>query len=133
MELLKVDSETKEALTDIEFKVSILDGLMKSQIWELKSNDKGIVSLKGLEYGNYYFNKIKAPDHYEINQDLSFVIDKDVETKTLTAENKVKTGEVDFTKTDVTNGQNIEGAKIKIECLSSLDKGKVIEFISSKN
>ncbi|MBI6031111.1 adhesin, partial [Clostridium perfringens] len=186
-ELLKVDSETKEPLADIEFKVTALDGLMKGQTWDLKSNDKGIVSLKGLEYGhykieevktlwnyvinkepiffdvkengqviklemenkkiranaelikvdsetkrplegaefelwngeklvgnyttnkdgkivvenleagNYYFNEIKAPDHYEINQDqdLSFVIDKDGETKTVTAENKVKTGEVD--------------------------------------
>ncbi|ELC8346044.1 TPA: Cys-Gln thioester bond-forming surface protein, partial [Clostridium perfringens] len=196
MELLKIDSETKKPLADIEFKVTALDGLMKGQTWDLKSNDKGIVSLKGLEYGhykieevktlwnyvinkepiffdvkengqviklemenkkiranaelikvdsetkrplegaefelwngeklvgnyttnkdgkiivenleagNYYFNEIKAPDHYEINQDqdLSFVIDKDNETKTVTAENKVKTGEVDFTKTDVTNG-----------------------------
>ncbi|MGG7171607.1 prealbumin-like fold domain-containing protein, partial [Clostridium perfringens] len=35
--------------------------------------------------------------------------------------------------TDVATGEVLEGAKIKIECLSGLDKGKVIEFISSKN
>ena len=223
MELLKVDSETKEPLADIEFKVTALDGLMKGQTWDLKSNDKGIVSLKGLEYGhykieevktlwnyvinkepiffdvkengqviklemenkkiranaelikvdsetkrplegaefelwngeklvgnyttnkdgkivvenleagNYYFNEIKAPDHYEINQDqdLSFVIDKDGETKTVTAENKVKTGEVDFTKTDVTNGQNIEGAKIEIVGIEEQNKHVKFEFTSS--
>ncbi|WP_447412918.1 MSCRAMM family protein, partial [Clostridium perfringens] len=51
MELLKIDSETKKPLADIEFKVTALDGLMKGQTWDLKSNDKGIVSLKGLEYG----------------------------------------------------------------------------------
>ncbi|WP_283701349.1 MSCRAMM family protein, partial [Clostridium perfringens] len=223
MELLKIDSETKKPLADIEFKVTALDGLMKGQTWDLKSNDKGIVSLKGLEYGhykieevktlwnyvinkepiffdvkengqviklemenkkiranaelikvdsetkrplegaefelwngeklvgnyttnkdgkiivenleagNYYFNEIKAPDHYEINQDqdLSFVIDKDNETKTVTAENKVKTGEVDFTKTDVTNGQNIEGAKIEIVGIEEQNKHVKFEFTSS--
>lgn len=223
MELLKVDSETKEPLADIEFKVTALDGLMKGQTWDLKSNDKGIVSLKGLEYGhykieevktlwnyvinkepiffdvkengqvvklemenkkiranaelikvdsetkrplegaefelwngeklvgnyttnkdgkivvekleagNYYFNEIKAPDHYEINQDqdLSFVIDKDGETKTVTAENKVKTGEVDFTKADVANGQNIEGAKIEIVGIDEQNKHVKFEFTSS--
>ncbi|EOU2073782.1 thioester-forming surface-anchored protein [Clostridium perfringens] len=223
MELLKIDSETKKPLADIEFKVTALDGLMKGQTWDLKSNDKGIVSLKGLEYGhykieevktlwnyvinkepiffdvkengqviklemenkkiranaelikvdsetkrplegaefelwngenlvgnyttnkdgkivvenleagNYYFNEIKAPDHYEINQDqdLSFVIDKDGETKTVTAENKVKTGEVDFTKTDVTNGQNIEGAKIEIVGIEEQNKHVKFEFTSS--
>ncbi|WP_349399571.1 hypothetical protein, partial [Clostridium perfringens] len=47
--------------------------------------------------------------------------------------NERTTGKLIFTKTDVATGEVLEGAKIKIECLSGLDKGKVIEFISSKN
>ncbi|MBO3424422.1 SpaA isopeptide-forming pilin-related protein [Clostridium perfringens] len=223
MELLKIDSETKEPLADVNFKITCEDGFMKDQTWELKSDENGIVSLKDLEYGkyridevstlwnyvlnkeplyfeikengqvvklemenkkiradvelikidadtkrplegaefelwngeklvgtyttnkdgkislenleagNYYWNEIKAPEHYEINQDqdLSFVIDKDGETKTVTAENKVKTGEVDFVKTDVTTGENIEGAKIEIVGLEEHNKHIKIEFDSS--
>ncbi|KAB8118474.1 adhesin, partial [Clostridium perfringens] len=53
MELLKLDKETNKPLSNIEFKVTALDGFMKGQTWNLKSDDKGLVSLKGLEYGNY--------------------------------------------------------------------------------
>ena len=225
MELLKVDSETKEPLADVNFKFTCIDGFMKDQTWDLTSNEDGKINLKGLEYGkyrvdevstlwnyvlnkepmyfeikengqvvklemenkkiranvelikidadtkrplggaefelwngeklvgnyttnkdgkivvenleagNYYFNEVKAPDHYEINQDqdLSFVIDKDGETKTVTAENKVKTGEVDFTKTDVATGENIEGAKIEIVGVEEQNKHIKVEFTSSKD
>ncbi|WP_279222049.1 MSCRAMM family protein, partial [Clostridium perfringens] len=97
------------------------------------TNKDGKIVVENLEAGNYYFNEIKAPDHYEINQDqdLSFVIYKDGETKTVTAENKVKTGEVDFTKTEVANGQNIEGAKIEIVGIEEQNKHVKFEFTSS--
>ncbi|MDM0935685.1 SpaA isopeptide-forming pilin-related protein, partial [Clostridium perfringens] len=223
VELLKVDSETKEPLADVNFKFTCIDGFMKDQTWDLTSNEDGKINLKGLEYGkyrvdevstlwnyvlnkeplyfeikengqavklemenkkiranvelikvdadtkrplkdadfelwngeklvgtyttnqygkilvenleagNYYWVEVKAPDHYEINQDqdLSFVIDKDGETKTITAENKVKTGDVDFTKTDVTTGENIEGAKIEIVGLEEHNKHIKFEFDSS--
>ena len=224
MELLKVDSETKEPLADVNFKITCIDGFMKDQTWDLTSNEDGKINLKGLEYGkfrvdevstlwnyvlnkepmyfeikennqvvklemenkkiranvelikidadtkrplegaefelwngeklvgeyttnkdgkivvenleagNYYWHEIKAPEHYEINQDkdLSFVIDKDGETKTVTVENKVKTGEVDFTKTDVSTGENIEGAKIEIIGVDEQNKHIKIDFTSSK-
>ncbi len=225
MELLKVDSETKEPLADVNFKFTCIDGFMKDQTWDLTSNEDGKINLKGLEYGkymveevstlwnyvlnkeplyfeikengqvvklemenkkiranvelikidadtkrplkdadfelwngeklvgtyttnqygkilvenleagNYYWVEVKAPEHYEINQDqdLSFVIDKDGETKTITAENKVKTGDVDFTKTDVSTGENIEGAKIEIVGLEEQNKHIKVDFTSSKD
>ncbi len=225
MELLKVDSETKEPLADVNFKITCIDGFMKNQTWDLTSNEDGKINLKGLEYGkymieevstlwnyvlnkepiyfeikengqvvklemenkkiranvelikidadtqrplegadfelwngekfvgtyttnkdgkivvenleagNYYWVEVKAPEHYEINQDqdLSFVIDKDGETKTITAENKVKTGDVDFTKTDVATGENIEGAKIEIVGVEEQNKHIKVDFTSSKD
>ncbi|AMN30835.1 TPA: SpaA isopeptide-forming pilin-related protein [Clostridium perfringens] len=225
VELLKVDSETKEPLADVNFKFTCIDGFMKDQTWDLTSNEDGKINLKGLEYGkyrvdevstlwnyvlnkeplyfeikengqvvklemenkkiranvelikidadtkrplkdadfelwngeklvgtyttnqygkilvenleagNYYWVEVKAPEHYEINQDqdLSFVIDKDGETKTITAENKVKTGDVDFTKTDVSTGENIEGAKIEIVGLEEQNKHIKVDFTSSKD
>ena len=225
MELLKVDSETKEPLADVNFKITCEDGFMKNQTWDLTSNEDGKINLKDLEYGkyrvdevstlwnyvlnkepmyfeikengqvvklemenkkirantelikidadtqrplkdaefelwngeklvgnyttskdgkilvenleagNYHWVEVKAPEHYEINQDkdLSFVIDKDGETKTVTVENKVKTGEVDFTKTDVATGENIEGAKIEIIGVDEQNKHIKVDFTSSKD
>ncbi|MCX0356079.1 adhesin, partial [Clostridium perfringens] len=225
MELLKVDSETKEPLADVNFKITCENGFMKDQTWDLTSNEDGKINLNGLEYGkyrvdevstlwnyvlnkeplyfeikengqvvklemenkkiranaelikidedtkrplkdaefelwngeklvgnyttnkngkilvenleagNYHWVEVKAPEHYEINQDkdLSFVIDKDGETKTVTVENKVKTGEVDFTKTDVATGENIEGAKIEIIGVDEQNKHIKVDFTSSKD
>ncbi len=64
MELLKLDKETNKPLSNIEFKVTALDGFMKGQTWNLKSDDKGLVSLKGLEYGNYRVDEVKTRWNY---------------------------------------------------------------------
>nr|WP_283688784.1 SpaA isopeptide-forming pilin-related protein [Clostridium perfringens] len=50
---------------------------------------------------------------------------------TTTVENKVQTGDVDFVKTDVTTGQNVEGAKIEIVGLEEQNNHIKIEFDSS--
>ena len=223
VELLKVDSETKEPLADVNFKFTCIDGFMKDQTWDLTSNEDGKINLKGLEYGkymveevstlwnyvlnkepiyfeikengqvvklemenkkiranvelikidadtkrpleggvfelwngeklveeyttnkdgkislegleagNYYWKEVKAPNNYILDEDkaLNFEIIEDGKTITTTVENKVQTGDVDFTKTDVTTGENIEGAKIEIVGLEEHNKHIKIEFDSS--
>ncbi|SQC08262.1 collagen adhesin [Clostridium perfringens] len=223
VELLKVDSETKEPLADVNFKFTCIDGFMKDQTWDLTSNEDGKINLKGLEYGkyrvdevstlwnyvlnkepiyfeikengqvvklemenkkiranvelikidadtkrlleggvfelwngeklvgeyttnkdgkislenleagNYYWKEVKAPNNYILDEDkaLNFEIIEDGKTITTTVENKVETGDVDFTKTDVTTGENIEGAKIEIVGLEEQNKHIKIEFDSS--
>ncbi|WP_430538035.1 SpaA isopeptide-forming pilin-related protein [Clostridium perfringens] len=223
MELLKVDSETKEHLADVNFKITCIDGFMKDQTWDLTSNEDGKINLKGLEYGkykveevstlwnyvlnkepiyfeikengqvvklemenkkiranvelikidadtkrplkdadfelwngeklvgtyttnqygkilvenleagNYYWKEVKAPNNYILDEDkaLNFEIIEDGKAITTTVENKVQTGDVDFTKTDVTTGENIEGAKIEIVGLEEQNKHIKIEFDSS--
>ncbi|HFD8685562.1 TPA: SpaA isopeptide-forming pilin-related protein [Clostridium perfringens] len=222
VELLKVDSETKEPLADVNFKFTCIDGFMKDQTWDLTSNEDGKINLKGLEYGkyrvdevstlwnyvlnkeplyfeikengqvvklemenkkiranvelikidadtkrpleggvfelwngeklvgeyttnkygkislegleagNYYWKEVKAPEHYILDEDkaLNFEIIGDGKTVT-TVENKVQTGDVDFTKTDVTTDENIEGAKIEIVGLEEHNKHIKFEFDSS--
>ncbi|WP_283690131.1 SpaA isopeptide-forming pilin-related protein [Clostridium perfringens] len=223
MELLKLDKETNKPLAKIEFKVTALDGFMKGQTWNLKSDDKGLVSLKGLEYGNYRVNEVKtlwnyvlnkepiffsvkeygktiklqmtnkkirgsvelfkfdkdtnrplegvkfdllngdkkvgtyttdntgkitvnnleagnytwveveAIDHYnKIDKKYDFNIYKDGQLEKIDVANTVKTGELDFTKTDVTTGDTIDGAKVKITGLEPQNKHINIEFTSSK-
>ncbi|XZI80141.1 SpaA isopeptide-forming pilin-related protein [Clostridium perfringens] len=223
MELLKLDKETNKPLSNIEFKVTALDGFMKGQTWNLKSDDKGLVSLKGLEYGNYRVDEVKtlwnyvlnkepiffsvkengktiklqmtnkkirgsvelfkfdkdtnrplegvkfdllngdkkvgtyttdntgkitvnnleagnytwveveAIDHYnKIDKKYDFNIYKDGQLEKIDVANTVKTGELDFTKTDVTTGDTIDGAKVKITGLEPQNKHINIEFTSSK-
>ncbi|MDC4246440.1 SpaA isopeptide-forming pilin-related protein, partial [Clostridium perfringens] len=223
MELLKLDKETNKPLENIEFKVTALDGFMKGQTWNLKSDDKGLVSLKGLEYGNYRVDEVKtrwnyvlnkepiffsvkengktiklqmtnkkirgsvelfkfdkdtnrplegvkfdllngdkkvgtyttdntgkitvnnleagnytwveveAIDHYnKVDKKYDFNIYKDGQLEKIDVANTVKTGELDFTKTDVTTGDTIDGAKVKITGLEPQNKHINIEFTSSK-
>ncbi|NGT31845.1 Cys-Gln thioester bond-forming surface protein [Clostridium perfringens] len=223
MELLKLDKETNKPLENIEFKVTALDGFMKGKTWNLKSDDKGLVSLKGLEYGNYRVDEVKtlwnyvlnkepiffsvkeygktiklqmtnkkirgsvelfkfdkdtnrplegvkfdllngdkkvgtyttdntgkitvnnleagnytwveveAIDHYnKIDKKYDFNIYKDGQLEKIDVANTVKTGELDFTKTDVTTGYTIDGAKVKITGLEPQNKHINIEFTSSK-
>ncbi|MGU8985791.1 SpaA isopeptide-forming pilin-related protein [Clostridium perfringens] len=223
MELLKLDKETNKPLSNIEFKVTALDGFMKGQTWNLKSDDKGLVSLKGLEYGNYRVDEVKtlwnyvlnkepiffsvkengktiklemtnkkirgsvelfkfdkdtnrplegvkfdllngdkkvgtyitdntgkitvnnleagnytwveveAIDHYnKVDKKYDFNIYKDVQLEKIDVANTVKTGGLDFSKTDVTTGDTIDGAKVKITGLEPQNKHINIEFTSSK-
>ena len=223
MELLKLDKETKKPLENIEFKVTALDGFMKGKTWNLKSDDKGLVSLKGLEYGNYRVDEVKtlwnyvlnkepiffsvkengktiklqmtnkkirgsvelfkfdkdtnrplegvkfdllngdkkvgtyttdntgkitvnnleagnytwveveAIDHYnKVDKKYDFNIYKDGQLEKIDVANTVKTGELDFSKTDVTTGDSIDGAKVKITGLEPQNKHINIEFTSSK-
>ena len=223
MELLKLDKETNKPLENIEFKVTALDGFMKGKTWNLKSDDKGLVSLKGLEYGNYRVEEVKtlwnyvlnkepiffsvkengktiklqmtnkkirgsvelfkfdkdtnrplegvkfdllngdkkvgtyttdntgkitvnnleagnytwveveAIDHYnKVDKKYDFNIYKDGQLEKIDVANTVKTGELDFSKTDVTTGDSIDGAKVKITGLEPQNKHINIEFTSSK-
>ena len=129
VELIKIDADTKRPLEGAEFELWNGEKL----VGEYTTNKDGKIVVENLEAGNYYWHEIKAPEHYEINQDkdLSFVIDKDGKTITTTVENKVQTGDVDFTKTDVTTGENIEGAKIEIVGLEEHNKHIKFEFDSS--
>ena len=223
MELLKLDKETNKPLSNIEFKVTALDGFMKGKTWNLKSDDKGLVSLKGLEYGNYrvdevktlwnyvlnkepiFFNvkengktiklqmtnkkirgsvelfkfdkdtnrplegvkfdllngdkkvgtyttdntgkitvnnleagnytwvEVESIDHYnKVDKKYDFNIYKDGQLEKIDVANTVKTGGLDFSKTDVTTGDTIDGAKVKITGLEPQNKHINIEFTSSK-
>ncbi|MCX0356102.1 hypothetical protein LI064_16450, partial [Clostridium perfringens] len=128
-ELIKIDAETKRPLEGAKFELWNGDKL----IGTYTTDKDGKIVVENLEAGNYYWKEIEAPEHYEINEDkdLSFVIAQDGETKTITAENKVKTGELDFSKTDLTTGKNVEGAKIEIVGLDEQNKHIKIDFTSS--
>ncbi|MBO3304348.1 Cys-Gln thioester bond-forming surface protein [Clostridium perfringens] len=129
VELIKIDADTQRPLEGAEFELWNGEKLVGTYT----TNKDGKISLKGLEAGNYYWKEIKAPNNYILDEDkaLNFEIIEDGKTIATTVENKVQTGEVDFVKTDVTTGQNIEGAKIEIVGLEEHNKHIKIEFDSS--
>ena len=130
VELLKVDKDTQRPLEGAEFE--LYNGEKLVGTYTTDANGKIVV--ENLEAGHYYWMEVKAPDHYEINQDvaLNFEILEDGQKVEIVAENKVEEGELLFEKTDIATGEVLEGAVIKIEGLDEHNKHISFEFTSSK-
>ena len=115
MELLKLDKETNKPLSNIEFKVTALDGFMKGQTWNLKSDDKGLVSLKGLEYGNYRVDEVKTLWNYVLNKEpIFFSVKENGKTIKLQMTNKKIRGSVELFKFDKDTNRPLEGVKFDL-------------------
>ncbi|GFI40743.1 hypothetical protein IMSAGC017_00778 [Thomasclavelia cocleata] len=123
----KTDLDTKEALKDVEFVMST-DKDFTHIVDTVKTDDKGIAEFNELELG-YYFIKENSVDGYVTNTHIYEVdITKDGDELTIDVENKPL--EMEFSKVDITNNKELEGAKLQV-----IDKeaGKVIdEWISTK-
>lgn len=123
----KTDLDTKEALKDVEFVMST-DKDFEHIVDTVKTNDKGIAEFNELELG-HYFIKENPVDGYVTNTHIYEVdITKDGDELTIDIENKPL--EMEFSKVDITNNEELEGAKLQV-----IDKetGKVIdEWISKK-
>lgn len=130
VELLKVDEDTNRPLEGVEFE--LWNGERLVDIYT--TNEDGKILVENLEAGNYYFREVATLDEYIINNDISydFAIVTDGEIIEITATNKVKEGEVDFSKTDVSTGDLIEGATIHIKGLDEQNKHIDFEFVSTK-
>ena len=131
VELLKVDKDTKRPLEGAEFELWNGEKLVG-----VYTTDKdGKIVVENLEAGQYYWMEVKAPNNYEINQDiaLNFEILEDGQKVEIVAENKVEEGELLFEKTDIATGEVLEGAVIKIEGLDEHNKHISFEFVSSKD
>ena len=130
VELLKVDEDTNRPLEGAEFELWNGEKLVG-----IYTTDKdGKIVVEGLEAGNYYWKEVVAPNNYNVNDDveLYFSILEDKEVIKLEVSNKVKEGEVDFSKTDVSTGDLIEGATIHIKGLDEQNKHIDFEFVSTK-
>src|SRR5699024_7027146 len=101
VELLKVDSETKEPLADVNFKFTCIDGFMKDQTWDLTSNEDGKINLNGLEYGKYKVEEVSTLWNYVLNKEpLYFEIKENGQVIKLEMENKKIRANVELIKID---------------------------------
>ena len=115
MELLKVDSETKEPLADVNFKFTCIDGFMKDQTWDLTSNEDGKINLKGLEYGKYRVDEVSTLWNYVLNKEpLYFEIKENGQVIKLEMENKKIRANVELIKIDADTKRPLKDADFEL-------------------
>ncbi|MBO3332698.1 hypothetical protein JJB67_14735, partial [Clostridium perfringens] len=131
LEFTKTDVTTGKVIEGAKIKITCIEGLSEGKVIEFTSSKDG--NKFTLDEGKYTFEEILAPNGYRINKEVGTFEIKDGEITKANLKNERKQGDLEFTKTDVTTGKVIEGAKIKITCIEGLSEGKVIEFTSSKD
>ncbi|CUP51212.1 collagen adhesin [Clostridium baratii] len=126
--LIKEDSETSQKLGGAEFDlykvnddstnglVNLIKSLFKSndeKIGTYTTDANGVISVKDLRPGNYYFVEIKAPDGYELDNskhEFEIVLGKAENAIQLVAKNNIKKGEAILLKEDSKTGEKLQGA-----------------------
>ena len=79
------------------------------------TNAEGKIVVENLDPGDYYFVETKGLEGYIVDKEkLEFTIPGEGGTIQLTKHNKPKDSSVEITKTDVSTGEVLAGAKIKI-------------------
>ncbi|MCX0402139.1 hypothetical protein LI017_16145, partial [Clostridium perfringens] len=128
LEFTKTDVTTGKVIEGAKIKITCTEGLSEGKVIEFTSSKDG--NKFTLDEGKYTFEEISAPNGYRINKEVGTFEIKDGQITKANLKNERKQGDLEFTKTDVTTGKVIEGAKIKITCIEGLSEGKVIEFTS---
>lgn len=122
----KTDLDTKEALKDVVFTMSTDKGF-EHIVAEMKTNEQGIAEFNDLELGHYFIKENSVAGY--VTNDHVYEVDilKDGDELTINVENKPV--EMEFSKVDITNNNELSGAKITV---SDKETGKVIdEWIST--
>ncbi len=86
VQLLKVDAATEFPLAHAKFQLCRETG---ECFKEMETNEEGILRVDDLDYGSYYFQEIKAPKGYALNNEkLYFHLSKDGELISLKTSNE---------------------------------------------
>ena len=105
------DDEDSNKLAGVKFGIYDLeDNLIEEKI----TDDNGYLEIK-LEYGKYYFKEIASLDQYVLSDEkihFDVVEDGAIIEKAMT--NKFKVGTLEFTKTDLVNGDVIPNTLIEV-------------------
>lgn len=130
--LLKYDAETKEPLANVLFTIECLSGFNKGDIQVIETDENGLYTGQDILYGEYEIIEIETIEGYVLDAEpIRFTIDEHGQHINVEKANKKIYGEVEFSKTDVSTGDVIDGAIIKINGIGDFNKDIQIEFESS--
>ena len=131
VQITKVDAQdNKKVLKGAEFTLFDLNG---TAIETEVTDQNGIADFSNIEFGSYIIRETKAPNGYLLTtQPFNVEITKEGQTISFEVTNTKKVGEVDFSKTDVTTSEIIEGATIEIRGLDETNENINFSFVSSK-
>lgn len=125
----KVDADDQDkVLSGVEFHLSDKKD-MSNIIKTVKTDDKGIAEFKDLELGTYYVQEAKQLDGYVLNDAVYEVkVSRDKDVLEITCVNKPT--EMEFSKVDITNNEELPGATIIV---TDKETGKLIDkWVSTK-
>ena len=110
----KMDSVTKEPLSDVTFKVTTADGaVVGTSNGEYRTDSNGYISIPGLEPGAYIVQEIQAKSGYLLDDTPKTITVKDHQTYTLEVFNQPKGGLV-INKLDSVTHEPLEGVEFTI-------------------
>ena len=110
----KMDSVTKEPLSDVTFKVTTADGaVVGTANGEYRTDSSGYISIPGLEAGTYIVQEVQAKSGYLLDDTPKTITVKDHQTYTLEVFNQPKGGLV-INKLDSVTHEPLEGVEFTI-------------------
>lgn len=111
--LTKRDISDKGLLEGAEYKLYKSDGTLVRD--NLVTDSNGTITVEGLEWGDYYFEEIKAPNNHYLHGDLKkkFNINRNALNINLTMDNR-RLGTVKLIKVDTTTKETLAGAEFNL-------------------
>ncbi len=111
----KMDSATKEPLADVIFKITRTDGtVVGNSNGELRTDERGFISLPDLELGGYIVREVQAKPGYLLDDTPHAVEIKDHQTYTLEVFNQ-PLGNLIINKLSSLDNSPLEGVKFQIK------------------
>ena len=128
--VLKADKENGKGLAGAEFELYKGTIDKSNLIGKFGTNSEGKLAIDSLELGKYILREIKAPEGYFIdknNQDTEFNLEyKNQTVEKVVEERKINndkiTTEVELTKKDTMNMENVPGATVEFENTKTKEK-----------
>ena len=110
----KMDSVTKEPLSEVIFKVTTTDGaVVGTSNGEFRTDENGYITIPDLEPGGYVVQEVKAKDGYLLDNTPKTIQIKDHQTYTLEFFNQPK-GNLIINKLDSVTKAPLEGVEFKL-------------------
>ncbi|PRT04063.1 collagen-binding protein [Bacillus wiedmannii] len=113
--LTKTDAKSREKLEHAVFSLLDQNKQVIPEHKELKTNDKGQITVDNLKPGTYYLKETKAPEHYKLDDRLIEVKIEEDQTTVInrTATNSLIPGSAILTKVDK-DGKTLAGAEFSV-------------------